>query len=251
MLPHFQQLEAADIRRKSANPHDVVTAADEAAEAFLTPALRELLPGSTVVGEEAAAKAPAVLQHLADPGPTWVVDPVDGTWNFSRGRPVFCMIVALVAGGETRGAWIHEPLVGTTAWAAPGEGAWLVDSAGGRARLAVDRDTPPEAWQVIVRGLAAGLLGRPRARWHFGAHVDHHCAGIEHRLLAEGSLHVGLYSRIKPWDHAAGALLHAEAGGHVARLDGSPYRPTGEVQGLLLAPSPEAWTLARRRLLGD
>ena len=51
-----------------------------------------------------------------------------------------------------------------------------------------------------------------------------------------------------PWDHAAGWLLHREAGGFSARFDGSDYRPTVQSGGLLYAPDRESWQLARAAL---
>jgi len=51
-----------------------------------------------------------------------------------------------------------------------------------------------------------------------------------------------------PWDHLAGTLIHAEAGGYCARLDGSPYLPSHVGGGLLVAPDREAWQAIKRTL---
>src|SRR5215467_2079228 len=81
ILPRFQKLAAGDIREKT--PGDFVTVADEAAEAHLTPLLAALLPGSLVLGEEAAAADSLLLDRLLGEPAVWVVDPVDGTGNFA------------------------------------------------------------------------------------------------------------------------------------------------------------------------
>src|SRR6185437_792815 len=99
VMPRFEKLESGDISEKG--PGDLVTVADIAAEHRLTPALRGLLPGSLVVGEEAVAADPAVLALLDGDDYVWVVDPIDGTANFAAGIPLFAVMVALIRRGET------------------------------------------------------------------------------------------------------------------------------------------------------
>ena len=67
------------------------------------------------------------------------------------------------------------------------------------------------------------------------------CAAHEYLRLLDGTAHFALYHQLMPWDHAAGALMHAEAGGWHAKLDGGRYRPTELAGGLLLAPDEESW----------
>src|ERR1044071_2082707 len=108
VMPYFERLGHGDITEK--RPGDVVTIADVAAEAKLSPALAELLPGSLVVGEEAVAGDPRVLEALAGKAPVWLVDPIDGTANFAEGIPRFAVMVALVHRGTTVMGWIHDPV---------------------------------------------------------------------------------------------------------------------------------------------
>ena len=54
--------------------------------------------------------------------------------------------------------------------------------------------------------------------------IGYRCAAHEYRLIASGHAHFALYNKMMPWDHLAGVLIHQEAGGHAARLDGSAYR---------------------------
>ena len=96
IMPHFRQLAARDIRDKA--PGDLVTIADEAAETTLTRRLADLLPGSLVVGEEATAADPSILNRLSTDEPVWIIDPVDGTTNFAAGLPIFAVIVGLAQG---------------------------------------------------------------------------------------------------------------------------------------------------------
>lgn len=103
-----------------------MTTADTETEKRLTNELTALLPGSLVVGEEAAFKDPAVLDYLKEDKPVWVIDPIDGTMNFAYGRSEIGVVVALVYQGETIAGWLFNPvykimIMGEKA-AAPGTG---------------------------------------------------------------------------------------------------------------------------------
>lgn len=246
IMPRFRHLSEAEIRAKSA-PDDLVTVADEAMERRLSADLRRLLPGSVVIGEEAAAADPSLHDLIAGPAPVWVVDPLDGTSSFAAGRPAFGVIVALVAGGETLMGWIHDPNTAETAAAERGSGAWL-----GGTKLSVSR--PPSV--AALRGaMATKFFPEPirerldARRGLFRRHRQSHAAG-DYLQLARGSLDFALYQRTLPWDHAAGALIHAEAGGYSARLDGSPYRPRYREGGLLAAPDRATWDYLHDVLFG-
>jgi fructose-1,6-bisphosphatase/inositol monophosphatase family enzyme len=238
ILPRFRQLAAGDIREKG--PGDLVTVADEAAERRLGPLLRDILPGSNVVGEEQAAAEPGVVRALGRPGDVWVIDPVDGTMNFTQGRDRFAVIVALVRGGTTMAAWIHDPVTGRMAIAEQGAGAWIGDH-----RLATQPTGPtPRSWSggLGLGGLDADQRRRIRTlSGPIGRTYGVSCAGHDYLDLAEGRTQFVLFHRIKPWDHLAGALIVEEAGGHVRRHDGSLYLPNSEAGGLLAASDRATW----------
>jgi fructose-1,6-bisphosphatase/inositol monophosphatase family enzyme len=60
--------------------------------------------------------------------------------------------------------------------------------------------------------------------------------------LVTGKLHFAHFKKLMPWDHVAGVLIHAEAGGYGAMMDGTPYTPVLHAEGqLLLAPGEESW----------
>ena len=107
IMPRFQRLAAHDVREKA--PGELVTIADEAVEARLAPLLTDLLPGSLVLGEEAAAVDRNLLDHLLGEHAVWVIDPVDGTGNFAEGRSAFALMVALVVAGRVRPAGFTIP----------------------------------------------------------------------------------------------------------------------------------------------
>ncbi len=247
IMPRFRTLAGGDVREKG--PGDLVTIADEAAELALSRQLMALLPGSTVIGEEAAAADSGVLGRLQDSAPVWIIDPVDGTANFVAGKPQFACMVALVRDGRTLAGWIHDPVTGRMAVGSLGEGAWLD---GYRCRAAAPADPSEMTGNIGSRFFEKRVREHMEARIpRLGGAVSLQCAGQEYMRLIAGEAHFSLYRRIMPWDHAAGALMHAEAGGYCAKLDGGGYAPTELDGGLLLAPDRASWTALRDLLFGD
>ncbi|MDY7099485.1 MAG: inositol monophosphatase family protein, partial [Pseudomonadota bacterium] len=89
MLPRFRALAEGEIEMKGED--DPVTIVDREVEAFLTDALTKLAPGVAVVGEEAVHADKAVLEHLSQQ--CWIIDPLDGTMNFTEGNETFGIII--------------------------------------------------------------------------------------------------------------------------------------------------------------
>lgn len=251
IMPRFRRLAAGDVRTKS-GPLDMVTDADEGAERVIAAGLAARFPGCLVVGEEAATADPDLLGRLAGADLAFVVDPVDGTANFAAGLPLFGCMAAAVVRGEVVAGWIHDPLGDDTAITLRGEGAWVEDAAGRGTPLRVAAPAPVErmlgavSWAYLGEPLRSRVPARlPR----LAAAVGLRCAAHEYRMAAGGHAHVLLYNRLMPWDHAAGWLLHREAGGYSARFDGSPYSPLLHTGGLICAPDQACWRAAREALL--
>ena len=248
ILPRFRELAAHDIREKA--PGDLVTTADLAVERILTRRLAELVPGSLVVGEEAAHREPAVLERLqSDETPRWIIDPIDGTTNFSEGSALFVVQVAYIRGGRTRAAWIHDPVRDITVSGEAGAGAW---SAGRRLQVA-DGSLPARRMTgaLYANPSRPGLtpaVGEFRKR-QGGAY--RRCVGQEYLSLVRGEIHYALFTRLLPWDHAPGVHLHEEAGGFGRLIDGSPYRPALTKGYILLAPEEGCWCKLRDLFIAD
>jgi fructose-1,6-bisphosphatase/inositol monophosphatase family enzyme len=238
ILPRFQKLAHGEHWEK--RPGSVVTVVDRLAEARLEQGLADLTPGATIVAEEAIEQAPDLLAKVDWSGAVWVIDPLDGTANFAAGKPTFAVLVAYVVDGTPRAGWVHDPVRNITAVAESGGGAWLGD-----ARL-----------RVPVGGPFAEMTGSfgPRLRRNkefcgrFLRITNSGCCGFDYLAIARGDIQFAYYRGLKPWDHSPGVLVHLEAGGHSACLDGRPYRPGAPGEGgLLLAPDPETW----RRLAAE
>jgi fructose-1,6-bisphosphatase/inositol monophosphatase family enzyme len=241
IIPRFRQLGQGDIREKK--PGDFVTLADLEAERQLTQRLGALLPGSVVLGEEAAFADRGRFDLLAGDAPVWVIDPVDGTANFARGQPAFAVIVALIEQARVRAGWIYEPLADTMVMAEAGHGAWSAGKRLATASTVAPKDmvgaaygrtkAGPRAAQALT---ASGRVGQMRNRG---------CSGLEYLDVALGLTQFSLHSRSLPWDHAAGMLIIAEAGGIAGFLDGSPYDPRIIDRPVLGAAGGAAWDIVR------
>ncbi len=252
IMPRFKALADDQVRLKS-SVFDPVTEADEAAERVIAAELRAGFPGALIVGEEATAADPALLDRLADAPLAFVVDPIDGTRNFVAGLPLFGVMAAAIVNGAIVAGVIHDPVCQDTAHALAGQGAWLSRPNQPRLRLRVAEPRPLAAMEAIAGThflpdpLRATVLGNlPK----LGSATWLRCSAHEYRMAAAGFCHVLFYNRLMPWDHAAGWLLHQEAGGYSAHFDGSAYRPAHTTGGLICAPDHTSWLAVRDGLIG-
>jgi fructose-1,6-bisphosphatase/inositol monophosphatase family enzyme len=251
IMPRFKHLGARDVRTKS-GPLDPVTVADEAAERALTAGLLRLFPETDVIGEESVAKEPAMLDRLKAPGKVWVIDPIDGTSNYASDLPLFGVMLALVEADEILAGFIHDPVCHDTAIAVRGEGAWMIMQDGARKQLRVADPAPVAkmtgsiSWRYMKQPLRAHVMSRLD---RLAGVTDFRCSAHQYRLISAGHCHMQMFRRLYPWDHAAGFLIHREAGGYGRRFDGSDYRPSEIEGGLLLAPDEASWLALEEALL--
>jgi fructose-1,6-bisphosphatase/inositol monophosphatase family enzyme len=245
IMPRFRNLGAAEVSQKR-HPRDLVTIADTEAERRLTELLRPLSPGSAVVGEEGAEADANALAALGAAAPVWLLDPIDGTTNYACGKACFAVIVAFCSEDETLAGWIYDPTADVVLWAVAGEGAWL-EHGGERARVRVAAGGEIGGMRgSLTRRAADRLLGLLVARGGGQPPEIIRCGSVgrEYMDLGRGDIHFAQYTRLKPWDHAAGVLIHREAGGFSRlRRDRSPYgaRPYILEETLLLAPDEATW----------
>ncbi|AFX98903.1 inositol monophosphatase family protein [Candidatus Endolissoclinum faulkneri L2] len=244
IVPRWGNLKEGDIREKT-GPSDLVTIADEAAEHRLGELLPSLYPGSLVIGEELIENNPSLIKLIDGDNPVWIVDPIDGTNNFVEGKDRFCLMVALICHGKTIASAIHQPIEKRTALASLNEGAWMLNNKG-RERLqvasAVGIETMegslnfrfiPEQLRSSIRGRANALLSN--------RYYSQGCAGYDYIQIATGQWHYGIYWKKMPWDHLPGLLIHHEAGGYSACMDGTPYCPTKLNGGIITTVDKRSW----------
>lgn len=245
ILPRFRTLAAHEIIEKA--PGDLVTIADRESEVSLARGLAQLDPGARIVGEEASAEDPALLDRLGH-GRAWLIDPIDGTANFAEGITPFGVMIGLIEDGEPIAGWIYDPVADRMCHGSHGSGAFIdgarVSAAGSGAPLPIV--TLPT--HFIPADQAAGLAARADGRLTLAR--SPRCAAEQYARLVLGQDDVAVYERSHPWDHAAGTVFLREAGGLVSRRDGARY-VIGEGQGgLIAAVSQPKWDVVAETLFG-
>ncbi len=224
---HFGQLERI---REKGRAGDLVTEADEAAEAAVLAVLEAATPQLGILAEESGRRPGAGDLE-------WCVDPLDGTTNYAHGFPFFATSVGLT--------WQGLPLLGALAlpaldqffWAAAGQGAWCNDRP-----LAISR-CELLAKSLLATGFAydrCSRLDNNYAEFAWFTHRSHGvrragAATVDLAYVAAGRLD-GYWERgLSPWDLAAGIVLVEEAGGIVSDYAGQRLNPT---DGRLIACAP-------------
>lgn len=109
ILPRFRKLGSDDIRQKT-SAADLVTEADINSEKVITAALAKRFPQALIVGEEAWCDNAALLNGLSIADMAFTIDPVDGTFNFASGVPLFGVMLSVNIKGETVAGIIYDPM---------------------------------------------------------------------------------------------------------------------------------------------
>jgi 3'(2'), 5'-bisphosphate nucleotidase len=179
---------------------------DEAAQQVLAAGLAAARPGDAVLSEEAADDAARL-----DAARVWIIDPLDGTREYSEGRSDWAVHVALWAAGSLVAGAVALPGLDTVLTTEP---AAVVPSRDGAAplRMAVSRSRPPSIATGVAEALGADLVAMGSAGFKVAAVVRG-----EADLYVHGG---GQYE----WDSAAPVAVARAAGLHASRLDGSPLR---------------------------
>lgn len=238
---HYRHLDCGDVATKRSSI-DLVTVADRNIEQQLTRELTRLYPQAVVIGEEAVSAAPHILERLGDADLAFVIDPIDGTWNFANEISVFGVMVAVISNGQTQHGLLYDPLQDDWVMATQGQGAWRVDSTGQSQVLnASDRDVLAQAigFVSLFTFNAAMQLHLAPQLAGFARVMSFGCSCFEYRSLSAGRADFLVAPDPNVWDHAAGQLIFHEAGGFSAFTDGEAYSPIRD-RGILVCASNEA-----------
>lgn len=197
----------------------IVTEVDFASEALLKQELGALIPGSGFFAEESGATQGN--EYL------WVIDPIDGTKNFERGFPYFCITVALMYKQEIIAAVTYAPFIKDLFYAQKGCGAWLNDH-----RLSLQsRDWSRDGILAVVSG---GCIQRENRLNSIRGACKSIASGVRFRVYgaaaldlayaAAGMVDVVMFEQAKWWDVAAGILLIQESGGLALSYNGESIK---------------------------
>lgn len=215
------KIQVSHFRRKMKvsykSQRDPVTVVDERCERLIVKGIRERFPDHGYVGEEGSQREGEYV---------WVVDPLDGTTNYARGLPCFCVSIALVSRGMPLLGVIHDPLLEQTFHATKGGGAFL-----NRRRIRVSKVRSLK--QSLVTTGFPYRMERNRKKM-FAIFEKAICrtfaarragsAAIDLAYVAAGFTEGHFEYRLHPWDVAAGMLMVTEAGGKVTLPEGGLFR---------------------------
>lgn len=214
LLGYYGRVEA-----REKGPSDLVTEADLASQRLIAGRLAEAFPDHTLLAEEEGV--------TPDPDCPWrwIVDPLDGTVNFSHRFPIWTVSIGLEHRGALVAGAIYAPLTDTMWSAGLGGGATVdgrparVSAADALERCLISAAFPTRFGPDAPRQLA--LMGR----YSDGTHSVRRSGSTAWNLaqLASGGCDVTFGTHVNPWDVAAGVLLVREAGGLVTGLDGGEY----------------------------
>jgi len=218
----------------------LVTEIDTALQNEIQSQLAEKWPDIPMLGEEMSHQQQAQMLEFSQQG-LWILDPLDGTTNFTRGFPVFGLSLAYVQQGQTRIAVIYDPNRLECFSAAQGQGAWLNGERlqAGRHSALVDCISNVD-YKRLTAALAMQLVACPpyRSQRNIGSCVLEWC------WLAADRIQLYLHGGQHLWDHAAGRLILAEAGGQASRLDGQAMESDRLVkQSAIAAANPQLYRL--------
>lgn len=196
---------------------DVLTEADLAAEAAILALVEDRFPEHAILAEESGSEqgaAPFV----------WVIDPLDGTTNFSRGHPTFSVSIAVLEEDVPVVGVVHDPLRGHTFGAQQGGGATL----NGRPIHAGRSDTLPDA--LVAVDWAHDDDDRRRLLDRLNV-LAPHCrtvralgsAALALAYVGAGWLEIYFAAALEVWDVAAGGLIVCEAGGRITGWQGEEW----------------------------
>jgi myo-inositol-1(or 4)-monophosphatase len=217
ILRYINRVEGLAVEEKAR--HDYVSEVDKLAEAEIVKELRKAYPDHAFLGEESGKSGKS--------DKVWVIDPLDGTHNYLRGFPHFCVSIGFLDHGDPVHGVIYDPLRDELFTASKGDGAFLNDR-----RIRVTKR----------EGLGGALLatGFPyRQRKHLDAQLNMTrallgeaedirrtgSAALDLAYVAAGRLDGYFEIGLKPWDMVAGCLLVREAGGKYCDFNGKDGIP--------------------------
>lgn len=220
----FEQHDKLEIELKGTN--DFVTNVDIAAEQAVIETIQKAYPGHCIISEECG------IINGDDTDYQWIIDPLDGTTNFVKGIPHFCVSIALKVKGKLDQAVVFDPIRGELFTASRGKGAQLN---GFRIRVKQSKEL---SGAILATGFPF------KQKQHLDSYMDMFktlfvktadmrragSAALDLAYVAAGRVDGYFELGLKPWDTAAGELLIIEAGGLVTDFSGGhTHNETGNV----------------------
>jgi myo-inositol-1(or 4)-monophosphatase len=194
---------------------NIVTDVDKGAEKLIIQTLRDAFPDDTILAEEGGRGG-------GNPKKIWLIDPLDGTTNFTHSYPFFCVSIGLEIEGEMQVGVVYNPISDELFWAIKGFGAFVNDRP-----LKVSKITKI-AESLLATGFPADTAGAVEDNMEPFEQITHVSHGVRRDgsaaldlcFVAAGRLEGYWELKLQPWDMAAGSLIVSEAGGLISNLMG-------------------------------
>lgn len=211
------------IERKGGQETNLVTEIDKKSEQIIFERIRKRYPDHDFLGEESGAAE--VKSEFK-----WIIDPLDGTVNYTHGLPVFCVSIGLEHNGEIVLGVVYDPNLDELYTAEKGKGAWL-----NKKRIQVSKTTRLIE-SLIVTGFPYDVRDNPEPILaHFGNFLKEAqavrrlgSAALDLCYVALGRFDGFWEGMLNPWDMAAGVLMVTEAGGKWTDFQGLPTTVYGK-----------------------
>lgn len=225
IMKHYRQGTLGEIHTKARN--DYVTEVDREAESVIIQTIKRAHPRHAILAEESGRDGAADGKDEV----IWIIDPIDGTMNFIRGIPHFCISIGCQVHGQLSHAVVYDPFKEELFTASRGSGAALD---GKRIRVA---NTSRLNSAILATGFAYRKdqpleIHLDKFNTVLGLSADVRRAGsaaLDLAYVAAGRLDGYWEQGLQPWDMAAGLLLVQEAGGITAGIGGGDPLETGDV----------------------
>lgn len=214
----LQELAGKEIKYEMKNPHDILAEADLETERVILETISWDFPEHSIFAEEKG-------EVIKDSEYTWIIDPLDGTINFSRGLGEYCTAIAVEKNDDIIFSLVYQPHFNKLFVAEKGKGAFLNDE-----KLAVSARSELTKMMLVACGTSnielrkkvyeilhkmCDRVGGIRKFGSSSMHLASIASGIVDLCFKVGNPHY--------WDYAPGALLVKEAGGMVTDLKGEKY----------------------------
>lgn len=231
----------AGIHASSKPDRTVVTEADLAADKLITNAIHKQYPQDEIISEESS-------HHLANNhSPIWIIDPLDGTTNFSLGLSIWGVSIARLVDGYPELGVLYFPLINELYTAERCSGASLNNNS--IAVRAPDPTQPMSFFACCSRSFRYYNISIPYKPRIMGSGAYTFC------MVARGAALLGFDAAPKIWDLAAAWLLVEEAGGKIAAFEGSPPFPISPQDDYsttnyptLAAATPDVYTVGQNKI---
>jgi 3'(2'), 5'-bisphosphate nucleotidase len=231
----IRALHGSGIAVDTKDDQSPVTQADREANELIVAALTSAFPGDGILSEELPDDGSRLTRARV-----WMVDPLDGTKDFIRGRDGFAVMIGLLDGDRPALGVVYQPIGDKLYFATRGDGSFVQRAGGAPERIHVsDVREPSQIRMVASKSHRSETIDRVRAELGISDELNVGSVGLKLGLIAEGvrDLYVNPAGHSKLWDACGPEAILVEAGGRLTDVAGAPldYRGAelGNVRGLI------------------